>query len=413
MDDAVAFRALDPERVLARLSASRWALVRTVMAARIGIAAASLLLAARPGDGPGGSWWNLGAFAAYLVWTVATGLAARRVSDLLARAPRWFWLEQAICVGLVVLGGGVRSITLYLCAMPVILATVLIGPRLGVMLAAGDSVAVAAALGGAALLGRTPGTQAADGTVWPPALIGLFVAVGLFAYVRRLFAELEQTGTAYRARSHEITAAVAAEARAQARVAALADLSRSLDGTIPDIKGRLAAVRLRAPSGEPWHDECDQLERLADYAQGSLDSLTPELATAGPGPAICDVLMMAVTRVAALGASAIDHRFDRCDIALENDAAAEALGRFVEEALWNAHRHGRAPISLTATVQDSDVVVTVTDHGDGFHPTAGSARLGQASLQRDAGVLRGVVLITNEPGRPVSVALTFPVPIGA
>jgi len=123
--------------------------------------------------------------------------------------------------------------------------------------------------------------------------------------------------------------------------------------------------------------------------------------------------MMAVTRVAALGASAIDHTFDRCDIALENDPAAEALGRFVEEALWNAHRHGRTPISLTATVQGSDVVVTVTDHGDGFHPTAGSARLGQASLQRDAGGLRGAVLITNEPGQPVSVTLTFPVPTGA
>jgi hypothetical protein len=151
--------------------------------------------------------------------------AARPVFDRLTRTPQWFWIEQAICVGLVVLGGGVRSFAFYLCAIPVIFATVFIGPRHGVALAAGDSVVVAIALGGAAVLGVTLGTQAVDGTEWPPALIGRFVAAALFSYVLRLYTGLERTGVAYRARSEEITGAVASGARAQARTDAVADLA--------------------------------------------------------------------------------------------------------------------------------------------------------------------------------------------
>jgi signal transduction histidine kinase len=409
MDASPAIPLIDPGAVLARFRAARWALGRAILLTRIGVAAAMLAVAARPSGGTRETGWDVAVFAVYLVWAVATGAAGQRLFALLEREPGWLWAEQALCVALVVVGGGARVIALYACALPVIIATVFVSPRRALALATADAVVVSVVLGGAALAGVRAGTEPVHTTQWPLGLVGLYIGIGLFGYVRRLFAALERTGIAYQARSEEVAAAASAEARTQTRVAALADVASRIGDVIPEIEGHLADLRGRRPRDPAWQGECDGLERLVRHAGTSLEELSA-YAPAPPAGAqtIAAVLAAAVGRVRMLGGDAdVSVSAAGCDVPVAGTAAA-ALGRFTEEAVWNAHKHGASPITVSATVDAGRASVTIRDSGGGFAPDPGTPRLGLASLHRDAAILGGRLHIDAAPGRPVTVRLAFP-----
>jgi hypothetical protein len=408
MDQPLTAPSFDAGLVLSRFRAARWALGRAVLLIRVGVAAAMVVVAARPSGGTRDAGWDVAVFAVYLGWTVVTGGLGQRLFAALERRPRGLWVEQALCVGLVVVGGGARVIALYACALPVIIATVFVSPRRGLALATADAVVVGLVLGGTTLAGIQAGTEPVHTTEWPLGLVGLYIAVGLFAYVRRLFMALEATGIAYQARSEEIAAAVSAEARTQTRTAALADVAGRIGGVIPDIRGHLGDLRGRRPADPAWQAECDGLERLVHYAGTSLGELSAYApVSAGPGT-IAEAIHAAVGRVRLLGAGAgIAVSATGCDVAIAG-AAAAALGRFTEEAAWNAHKHGRPPIAVTATVAAGEASVTIRDSGAGFDPGPDTARLGLASLRRDAALLGGQLHLDAAAGRPVSVRLAFP-----
>jgi hypothetical protein len=409
MDASLATPLIDSGAVLARFRAARWALGRAVLLMRAGVAAAMVVVAARPSGGTRDAGWDVALFAGYLVWAVATGALGRRLFAVVERRPGWLWVEQALCVGLVVAGGGARVIALYACALPVIIATVFVSPRRALALATADAVVVALVLGGAALAGVRAGTEPVHTTEWPLGLVGLYIGIGLFGYVRRLFTALERTGIAYQARSEEVAAAVAAEARTQTRVAALADVAGRIGGVIPDLQAHLADLRGRRPLDPAWQAECDQLDRLVRHAGSSLDELSgyaPGAAEAGQ--TIAAALWAAAGRVRLLAAGAdISVSAAGCDVPVTATAAA-ALGRFAEEAVWNAFKHGGSPISVTAAVDGGVARVTIRDSGAGFDPGPETPRLGLASLRRDAAILGGRLEIDAAPGRPVTVGLAFP-----
>lgn len=408
MDQPLTAPSIDAGAVLARFRAARWALGRAVLLIRVGVAAAMVIVAARPSGGTRDAGWDVAVFAAYLGWTVVTGARGRRLFAAVERQPRWLWAEQTLGVCLVILGGGARVIALYACALPVIIATVFVSPRRGLALATADAVVVGLVLGGTTLAGVHAGTEPVHTTEWPLGLVGLYIAVGLFAYVRRLFGALEGTGIAYQARSEEIAAAVSAEARTQTRTAALADVASRIGDVVPDIEGHLGDLRGRRPRDPAWHAECDGLERLVRYAGTSLDELSAYAHQAADSQTIEAAIHAAVGRVRLLGAGAdIAVSATGCDVPIAG-AAAAALGRFAEEAAWNAHKHGRPPIAVTATVVAGEASVTIRDSGAGFDPGPGTPRLGLASLHRDAAQLGGQLHIDAAPGRPVSVRLAFP-----
>jgi hypothetical protein len=408
MDQPLTAPSIDAGAVLARFRAARWALGRAVLLIRVGVAAAMVVVAARPSGGTRDAGWDVAIFALYLGWTVVTGGLGQRLFSAVERQPRWLWIEQALCVCLVSVGGGARVIALYACALPIIIATVFVSPRRGLALATADAVVVGLVLGGTTLVGVRAGTEQVHTTEWPLGLVGLYIAVGLFAYVRRLFVALEGTGIAYQARSEEIAAAVSAEARTQTRTAALADVAARIGDVIPDIQGHLGDLRDRRPRDPAWQAECDGLERLVQYAGTSLDELsTYAPLAAGPGT-IEEAIHAAVGRVRLLGAGdGVAVSATGCDVPIAG-AAAAALGRFTEEAAWNAHKHGRAPIAVTATVAAGEASVTICDSGAGFDPGSDTARLGLASLRRDAALLGGHLDLDAAAGRPVSIRLTFP-----
>jgi hypothetical protein len=305
MDASLATPLIDSGAVLARFRAARWALGRAVLLVRAGVAAAMVVVAARPSGGTREAGWDVAVFALYLAWAVATGAFGRRLYGVVERRPGWLWVDQALCVGLVVVGGGARVIALYACALPVIIATVFVSPRRALALATADAVVVSLVLGGAALAGVRAGTEPVHTTEWPLGLVGLYIGIGLFGYVRRLFTALEQTGVAYQARSEEVAAAVADEARTQTRVAALADVAGRIGGVIPDLQARLGDLRGRRPLDPAWQEECDQLDRLVRHAGTSLDELSG-YAPGGPAAAqtIAGALAAAVGRARLLGAEA-------------------------------------------------------------------------------------------------------------
>src|SRR6185437_1718364 len=124
MEASLATPLVDSGAVLARLRAARWALGRSVLLMRAGVAVAMVVVAARPSGGTRESGWDVAIFVAYLAWAVATGALGRRLFTAVERRPGWLWAEQALCVCLVVVGGGARVIALYACALPIIIATV-------------------------------------------------------------------------------------------------------------------------------------------------------------------------------------------------------------------------------------------------------------------------------------------------
>jgi hypothetical protein len=409
MDAPLATPLIDSGAVLARFRAARWALGRAVLLMRAGVAAAMLVVVARPAGGTRDAGWDAALFAVYLCWALATGALGRRLFSAVGRQPGWLWLEQALCVGLVIVGGGARVMALYACALPVIIATVFVSPRRALALATADAVVVSLVLGGAALAGVRAGTEPVHTTEWPLGLVGLYIGIGLFGYVRRLFAALERTGIAYQARSDEVAAAISAEARTQTRVAALADVAGRIGDVIPDIQSHLGDLRGRRPLDPAWQAECDQLERLVRHAGASLEELS---GYAPPGPAVTETMAAAldaaVGRVRLLGADTeISVSAPGCDVPIAG-AAAAALGRFAEEAVWNAYKHGAPPITVTAAVDGGRASVTIRDSGAGFEPGPETPRLGLASLQRDAALLGGRLEIEAVRGRPVTVRLAFP-----
>jgi len=409
MDDAAAIRALDPELVLARLRASRWALVRALLVTRVGIAAASFLLVVRPGETVDRSLRIAAAFATYLTWAVFAAIRPYAATLLIQRRPKILWIEQALCVALVILGGGVRVISLYLCAVPVIVATVLIGPRKGLVLATADAIVVAAVFGVAAATGQTIGTEPIHGTEWPPALVGLYVAVGLFAYVRRLFLELEVAGVAYGARTDEIRGAVVAEEHARTRTVALAGVVRPLEEIRVDLGQRISSLREHRQDDDAWQQECAQLVRLAARADESLAELAAYSHRDGPETAttIADVVATAVGRVRTFGIE-VNVDYAGCDVTVAGSAEADALARFVEEAVWNAHKHGAPPILVRASSAAGSAQVTIADHGVGVSPSSPPGGVGLASLRRDAALLHGDLQIGPRYDAPMAVTLTIP-----
>ena len=405
MDASLATPLIDAGAVLARFRAARWALGRAILLMRAGVAAAMVVVAARPSGGPRDAGWDVAMFSLYLVWAVATGALGRRLFAVVEGRPGWLWVEQALCVGLVVVGGGARVIALYACALPVIIATVFLSPRRALALATADAVVVSLVLGGAALTGMRAGTEPVHTTEWPLGLVGLYIGTGLFGYVRRLFTALEQTGIAYQTRSEEVAAAVAAETRTHTRVAALTDVAGRIGEVIPDLQAHLGDLRGRRPLDPAWQEECDQLDRLVRHAGTSLDELSGYVPAATQ--TIAAVLAAAVGRVRLLGAEADISVAAGCEVPVAVTAAA-ALGRFAEEAVWNAHKHGGSPITVTATVEGGEAAVMIRDSGAGFEPGPQTPRLGLESMRRDAAVLGGQLHIDAAQGRPVTVRLAFP-----
>ena len=86
--------------------------------------------------------------------------------------------------------------------------------------------------------------------------------------------------------------------------------------------------------------------------------------------------------------------------------------RIIQEALTNARRHsGAKRISVSLKMDEGDLLVEVSDDGQGFGPETTSG-VGLSSMRERATVLGGELEIESEVGRGVRVRLRVPFPQG-
>jgi signal transduction histidine kinase len=94
---------------------------------------------------------------------------------------------------------------------------------------------------------------------------------------------------------------------------------------------------------------------------------------------------------------------------LPEDVGMELL-RVIREALTNARRHsGAKSIAVTLEVERSDLVIEISDDGQGFDPGA-TPGVGLSSMRERGAIVGGRLEIESEVGQGTSVRLRVPVP---
>ena len=403
--------AAAPGSLPASLALTRDRLYRAVLAARpLAALAALVVIGSRRGVLADDLWPLAGAWTAYLVWATGTAVLSQPVIAILRRRPWILAFEQAVLVALLLGGGQVRAITIYLCAAPVVLATLAVSTRWALGLAAADSLAVAGVFLSADRIGAVVGTEPATATVWAPGLAGLFAAVGLFVYVRVLLERLETATAAAADRQRESLAAHRAQARAEAQQAAMVAFAGRVSPRVPALLAAIDRVG-RRHAGEPaWDEQVSALRRLAGGIDSNLGRIVSGAASGGDSAPVAQIVTAAAAAAVALGAGGVACSTGSADGLALTPSEADALRRFVTEAVVNAWKHGAPPIEVSARAVSAGLVVSVRDHGAGIPDPDGAARgLGLDSLARDADLLRGRLSI--EPASPGTV-VTLRMPAG-
>ncbi len=196
----MAAAAHGPAVFLHEVDDHRWRFFRAIAAARLVVALSLGLLLPAQRSLHGSLFPAIVALWAVLaVWVIVTTAYRRQLYGLLNRAPAWLWVEEVIVVVLLVVGGGFRNVFYFYGATPIVLASVFVGARMALALAATNSVLLALAFGAAHFVQFDPAIERARFTEWWGAIVGYFVVGFLFAYLRTLWDRIRQTATAYEA----------------------------------------------------------------------------------------------------------------------------------------------------------------------------------------------------------------------
>jgi len=171
-------------------------------------------------------------------------------------------------------------------------------------------------------------------------------------------------------------------------------------------KARASAILVRRDPDRAIA-EIDSIATLAGEAHAELraviDGLAPpELAAGG--------LAGSIRGYAALAGRtyATDVLVRVADLPGLGPAAQMAVYRVAQEAIGNALRHSGGAVSVSLTGRQRDVVLEVSDTGQGFDVSASHQGLGLASMRERAASAGGTLTITSMPGTGTKVRMTVP-----
>lgn len=87
-----------------------------------------------------------------------------------------------------------------------------------------------------------------------------------------------------------------------------------------------------------------------------------------------------------------------------------AIFRIIQESLTNVTKHARADhVSITLSVQNSSLILTVSDNGAGFDPLAQKEQsFGLIGIRERAAIMGGMAEITSEANKGTTVRATLP-----
>ena len=110
---------------------------------------------------------------------------------------------------------------------------------------------------------------------------------------------------------------------------------------------------------------------------------------------------------------AIEFSAPKEDIQLDPDAAITVF-RIVQEALTNVAKHARATrVSVTMTLQDEALLLTITDNGQGVQPTRSKNSgngFGLLGMSERATALGGELTVQPAKRRGTQISLRVPLP---
>ncbi len=92
-----------------------------------------------------------------------------------------------------------------------------------------------------------------------------------------------------------------------------------------------------------------------------------------------------------------------------NDFVKGTLYQAVQELVQNAYRHARAwRISVTVQWRSHDILIEISDNGDGFELDWGKSQSGLRSTRHKCEAIGAALSIQTEPGKGTKAALTMP-----
>lgn len=251
------------------------------------------------------------------------------------------------------------------------------------------------------------------------ALIGFAVAVALaqkYVSVRRKAEEQwRQSYEQLQAAGRLITGAENAERRRIGR-----DIHDNLGQLLNGMRFDMTWLQKRCmalPNTAERREITDKLSDLIGLADRTLSSVRRVSTTLQPVPLEEVGLISAVHTYAqdfesSTGIACAVAASPTLDDFTFDDHTASNIFRIIQELLTNAARHSEATlITITLTLADDAVIITVEDNGKGITPEQikHSQSLGIVSMEERALLIGGAFTITGQPGVGTVAKLTIPV----
>jgi signal transduction histidine kinase len=201
------------------------------------------------------------------------------------------------------------------------------------------------------------------------------------------------------------------ERRASARVAELSAATERnrLARDLHDSLGHhLTAISIQLEKAAAFADRDAAVagQALADARKSVGRALTDVRASVGTLRSAPVRLVEALTGLAADTGATLRVVGAERDI---DQPTVTALYRAAQEAITNAHKHGRAEqVTVTVTFDPAETHLMITDDGHGFDPEEPRSGFGLMGLRERAALLGGTVTVDSAAGSGTRIAVTVP-----
>ncbi|NOK61687.1 MAG: hypothetical protein GFH27_549313n95 [Chloroflexi bacterium AL-W] len=146
-----------------------------------------------------------------------------------------------------------------------------------------------------------------------------------------------------------------------------------------------------------------QQEQTAIEIQSELGDLLSHLRT--PGTGTTDLVVLLTQHVTwFVQQHGMDITYDLPSALILQEPLPRELAQLTREALQNVLRHsGTTAAHLTLSVEQGQLILSITDHGCGFDPSASSQGQGLRNMCERVALLGGVLQIHSEQGKGVTI----------
>jgi signal transduction histidine kinase len=187
-----------------------------------------------------------------------------------------------------------------------------------------------------------------------------------------------------------------------------------------NLQAQTAQLYLQTHQVEEAGTSLDRLAAVAREMQGDTRTLIGDLLSVRmPTEGFCSALRQIAARFEeqtglSVSLEILGEAEDACDASALAPAVALQLLRIVQEALANVRKHAghHSHTDMRLSAEDGQILLTVSDDGAGFEPTAPAERsrghYGLQIMRRRAAQVGGQIDITSAPGQGTRIVMRAP-----